>query len=154
MKILDFIYFTNKQLLIFSWHPSNHINGLLRISWHQWMAILFLLLNLLQLWKTLLELLFGWWILSTIANQLNCVQSGLLVEVAKELYNFVKFIEIVNLNFSFFVLSERIESSSGCGSYFGYFVRKHDAKWRNGHGIDGLFLSDLVVTNGSQIHRG
>lgn len=77
----------------------------------QWVVLLFLENQFLKLREALLELLFGWRILSDGVDQLNSVQSGLIALIVKESNDFVQFVQVINLNLALLLLSEGGESS-------------------------------------------
>ena len=85
----------NKKLLksfifyFISWLPSYDINCLLGIFGDQWIVFFLLCNQFLKLWEALLELLFGWRVLTDGTDQLHGVQSGLIALVIEEGDDFV-----------------------------------------------------------------
>ena len=131
--------------------PCYIVDRNLCISWHKW--ILFLLLGdqFLELREALLELLFGWWILSNGADELHGVKSCLVTLVIEQSDNFVQFVEVVNLNLSLFLLSEGSKSSGRSSPNIRDLVSEHLGERWDWIGIDGLLLSERVVTNRAQV---
>lgn len=58
--------------------------------------------HLFKLGQALLELLSGGWVLSNGSNQLDVVESGLLIEIIQQLNDQVQLVKVVNLNFTLF----------------------------------------------------
>lgn len=53
-----------------------------------------------ELFEALLELLAGGRVFGASCDQLNRVQSGLLIQIIQQLNDLVKFVQVVDLNFS------------------------------------------------------
>ena len=69
--------------------PVDDVNCLLSKSAHKWMSYLFILGNGFQSLQALLELLFGWWILTQVADKLNDVESCLFTGILQKSNYFV-----------------------------------------------------------------
>ena len=143
--IFEFIH------LISSGGPCYVVDRYLRIFGHQRVFVFLLRHQLFQLGEALLEFLFGGRILAHCANQLDGVQSSLVTVIVEQLDDLIELVQIVNLHFSLLLLGEGGQRSGRSGPHLGNFVRKHDAKRFDGSSFDGLFLSQRVVGNRSNV---
>ena len=92
--------------------------------------------HLLEFLERLLELLAGGWVFSTGGNQLDRIESSLLIKVIQELNDLVKLVEVVDLNLSFFELGERGEGAHSTGSDLEDLIGEHVTERRNRLSID------------------
>ena len=87
--------------------------------------------HLSEFLERLLELLAGGWVFSTGGNQLDRVESSLLIKIIQQLNDLVKLVEVVDLNLSFFELGERGEGAHSAGSDLKDLISEHVAERRN-----------------------
>ena len=97
----------------------------------KWLRTLHLCCHLFKFLERLLELLAGGWVFSTSGNQLDRVESSLLIKVIQQLNDLVKLVEVVDLNLSFFELGERGEGAHCAGSDLKDLIGEHVTERRN-----------------------
>lgn len=102
-------------------------------------------LHVFKFCETLLEFLTSRRVLGHGSHQLDIVESGLFVKVVEKFNNDVKFIEIVNLNFTSFQLGKGCESSSSRATNIRDAVTEHFAKGLNAICFNGLAFAVYVV---------
>lgn len=73
---------------------------------HQGLCVLVLRVHVFELTQALLEFFAGWGILSNCCNQLNIVQTSLLVKVEEQLNDLVELVQVVDLNFALLQLGQ------------------------------------------------
>ena len=92
--------------------------------------------HLSELLERLLELFAGGWVFSTGGNQLDGVESSLLIKVIQQLNDLVELVEVVDLNLTFLELGERGEGAYCAGSDLEDLIGEHVAERRNRLSVD------------------
>ena len=114
--------------LFLSGLPLNHFDGNGGVLCHQRLLHLHLSSHFLQLLEGLLELFACGRVLGAGSDELDGIEFCLIVQVVKQLYDVVQFVEIVDLDLALFQLGKRGQGAHGTGTNLVDLICQHVAK--------------------------